>query len=346
MARSLNRSINPAQLLSDGFDWAGRTGQLGYLLSFVAVSAALAGWWYLETREFARWLILLALLPTSVLFFAFCGHQMRRLNDLGWTGWAWWLLLVPPVNLLLILLCMMIGGGRRFELGVVRNEPAMLVALVLSILLVWRSYAAPHVVLTAEMKPALMPGDVVIVRLGQRTPAYGDVMLVETGAAPRVFRVLGLPGDEVQLSDGLLAVNGVRVASAFVGQFDETLMRQGPDQILPRCENGAVAMGALCRKSILRETLINGRTVLTLNVGTQRSDDTDLIVVPEGHFFVLGDNRDVANDSRMSLAARGVGLVPQDAIRGRVSRVVISAPGAYVGAFWTWAWDRAWTAVE
>jgi signal peptidase I len=135
-------------------------------------------------------------------------------------------------------------------------------------------------------------------RLWGAGPERGDVVVFRhlAGAADYVMRVVGLPGETVQMRDGVLHIDGVPVQLVAAEDPDSSTETSGELQ---------------------RETLPGGASYLVVNAQDGSiGDDTRVFEIPEGHYFVLGDNRDNANDSRF-----GVGFVPSETLIGRAERV-------------------------
>ncbi len=179
-------------------------------------------------------------------------------------------------------------------------------------------------------------------RLFGDEPERGDVVVFRhpVNGTDYIKRLIGLPGDTVQMKAGVLHINGKAVELRDDGDFEEIFARQGPMGSLPRCENGAVGEGAICKKSRQIETLPNGVEHGIINIGEQRADNTGIFTVPAGNFFFMGDNRDNSTDSRFAQTGGGVGFVPFENLIGRADRIMFSSAGRSMLYFWTWRSDR------
>ncbi len=185
-------------------------------------------------------------------------------------------------------------------------------------------------------------------RIFASEPERGDVVVFRhpTLGTDYVKRLIGLPGDKIQIKNGIVFINGVEAPQTPDGVFTEIKEPQGRFATVPRCSNGPVGLGGICEKERTIETLPNGVKHSVLNVGTGRHDNTNVFTVPEGHFFFMGDNRDNSLDSRVSQNARGVGMVPFEYLLGRADRIMFSAAGKRLVYFWTWRSDRYFKAIE
>jgi len=182
-------------------------------------------------------------------------------------------------------------------------------------------------------------------------PKRGDVVVFRhpVNGADFIKRLMGLPGDTIQVRNGVVILNGKELPQTPDGVFTETYDRQGPMGNLPRCENsaGAVGIGASCTKSRFTETLPDGRKHDVLNIDSNGfADNTDVFTVPAGQYFFMGDNRDNSEDSRFGQAVGGVGFVPAENLIGRADRIMFSSAGSSMLYFWTWRSDRFFKAVE
>ncbi len=173
-------------------------------------------------------------------------------------------------------------------------------------------------------------------------PERGDVVVFRHPVTGTDFikRLIGLPGDRVQVREGILYVNDEMAAQTPAGIFVETYAPQGPVGSFPQCENTGVAQGGDCQKTRSHEELPGGVVHDVLNIRDGRLDNTSVFTVPPGKYFFMGDNRDNSTDSRVSPNARGVGFVPFQNLIGRADRVIFSSAGNSMLYFWTWRRDR------
>jgi len=185
-------------------------------------------------------------------------------------------------------------------------------------------------------------------RILGREPKLGDVVVFRhpVNGEDYIKRVMGLPGDKVQVKHGVVYINDVPAKQQPAGTFTEIYDRQGPAGGFPLCANGSVGIGAVCEKQRLIETLPNGVTHDILNIRETRLDNTKVFTVPEGHFFFMGDNRDNSTDSRVPQTAGGVGFVPFENLIGRADRIMFSSAGRSMLYFWTWRKDRFFKAIN
>lgn len=178
-------------------------------------------------------------------------------------------------------------------------------------------------------------------------PERGDVVVFRHPVNGNDFikRLIGLPGDKIQIKDSVLHINGQAVKIEPAGVFTEIYERQGSAGTFPRCSNNP-GIGAVCEKARAIETLPNGVSHNILDITKQAQDNTGVYVVPEGHYFFMGDNRDNSTDSRFPQNAGGVGYVPYENIIGRADRIMFSSAGKSLFYFWTWRSDRFFKAVQ
>jgi signal peptidase I len=227
----------------------------------------------------------------------------------------------------------------------------------------------PFWIPSGSMKPTLLIGDFLFVnkmaygysrhscpfslcpfegRILASEPERGDIVVFKhpTNGTDYIKRLIGLPGDRVQMVDGVLYINDLPLEQQEIEPFRQVNEPQGPMRSLPRCANAPVSLGGECVKEQLLETMPDGSTHRILNIEDGFGDRTPVITVPEGEFFFMGDNRDNSMDSRFPRAAGGVGSVPFDLLVGRADRVMFSSAGNSMLAFWTWRPDRFFVRIE
>ena len=230
-----------------------------------------------------------------------------------------------------------------------------IVVILLLVLGIHSCVAKPFYIPSDSMMPVLRKGDRLIVskypygwsyasvsfhlapkmagRLFARLPQRGDIVVLEHPATriDYIKRVIGLPGDTIELRGGALVINGRAVKRAVQPMLaipvDANL--PGPDSSLGRfIERGADGRTVL-EVPIVRETLPGGATFDTIDMGPgYATDDYGPVTVPAGHLFLMGDNRDGSADSRVSMDRKGLGgPVPFDAIAGRAEIISFSTDG-------------------
>jgi signal peptidase I len=193
------------------------------------------------------------------------------------------------------------------------------------------AFAQPFYVPSGSMEPTIAIGDALIAtkfpygyssysipfdqappaaeRLFGRLPARGDIVIFRLPRDPGVNyvkRVIGLPGDRVQMKDGRLWINGAELPLRAAGQGD--------------VEDGSGAIAAIPRYI---ESLPGGREHPIYKWRwSGELDNTQVFVVPKGDLFMMGDNRDDSTDSRVAAAEGGVGFVPMGNLVGRAEFVI------------------------
>lgn len=244
---------------------------------------------------------------------------------------------------------------------------------------------APFSIPSASMMPNLLVGDYLFVskwsygysrysfpfhpinfdgRLLGGVPERGDVVVFRhpTTGDDWVKRVIGLPGDTIEVRDGVVILNGQPIPRAQMEPFDLPVTPNSPCPTeRPGIENYAVRLttdangGQHCLYPRYRETLPNGRSYEVLDQGIVTPADNfangQPVTVPPGQLFVMGDNRDDSLDSRFPAdvpdeRARGVGLLPIDNVLGRAALGFWSTDGSAQWLLpWTWFTAARWSRI-
>jgi signal peptidase I len=226
-------------------------------------------------------------------------------------------------------------------------ETVKTVAYAVLIAVFVRSFAfEPFNIPSGSMVPSLLIGDYLFVskysygysrysfpfglslfsgRLLAKLPERGDVIVFKKPKENKVDyikRLIGLPGDHIQMINGILNINGVPVVREKIGDFID----KDRDGIIVRAPHYI-------------ETLPNGKQhqIIEYFGDNGPADNTIEYVVPEGHYFMMGDNRDNSQDSRF---LDQVGYVPYENLVGRAEMIFFSVDGS--AAWWqVWSWPWA-----
>jgi signal peptidase I len=220
---------------------------------------------------------------------------------------------------------------RRRFIGWGRQLKPMLLALGF-VLIVRTVVAEPYKVPSPSMVPTLLVGDELIGskfaygygkysspiglmpdfsgRLFGEAPERGDVIVFRLPRDPSttyVKRLIGLPGDRIQMQGGRLYINDAIVPRRAIGPFANDVGGRG------------------IASTLYVETLPNGREHELVEISdAEQHDDTPSFVVPPKHYFMMGDNRDNSLDSRIAAEDGGVGFVPEDNLVARADLVLLS----------------------
>lgn len=139
-----------------------------------------------------------------------------------------------------------------------------------------------------------------------------------------IYRLIGLPGDTVEVRAGVVYLNGSALPQRSAGEYHYQTESTGMQRRIERCGGGSLGLSETCTVAKrFSESLPDGTSYEVLDSRPSApGDDVGPFTVAPNHVFLLGDNRDNAADSRFSLAAGGRGMIPAENILGPVIRVV------------------------
>ncbi len=233
-----------------------------------------------------------------------------------------------------------------------------LALLLLAVFAIHSFIAKPFYIPSASMMPGLLEGDRLVVskypygwsfasvsfhlapefagRLFGRLPERGDIAVIEPNGVRTDYikRVIGLPGDTIEVRGGRLILNGVPVKSEVMPA------RRLPYDANQRCDtiyNGVRILAdgrTVCEVPIVRETMPNGIFYDTIDAASRPdADEFGPIMVPAGHVFLMGDNRDNSSDGRFPSGPPMNGLggpIPLENLGGRAEFITFSLDGTTV----------------
>jgi signal peptidase I len=235
-------------------------------------------------------------------------------------------------------------------------------------ILAWalRSFvAAPFSIPSGSMLPTLYIGDYLVVakwpygysrysfplqvpsfngRIFSGVPRRGDVVVFRhpSEADDLIKRVIGVPGDTVEVREGELILNGRPVPRQALAPYKLPISANTPCRVVPPATPTIVQVErqTYCVFPAYRETLPGGASYTVLDQTSSEADDFGPVKVPAGHVFLMGDNRDDSLDSRFPAEVGGIGMVPIENLIGRAMVTFWSTDGS--ASWWKpWTWFSA-----
>jgi signal peptidase I len=217
---------------------------------------------------------------------------------------------------------------------------ALIIALIIRSLLL-----QPFYIPSSSMEPNLLVGDRIFVtkysygyskhsfpfslpffegRILYNEPKRGDVVVFKTPADNRtdyIKRLIGIPGDRIQFIDSNLYLNNSEIFKSRISKKDKIF-----------CGNRTIEVFTF------EELLPNGKKFNTVYLKNYSFQNSDLFIVPENHYFFLGDNRDCSKDSRF---LSSVGYVHKDNLVGKAQFIFFSSDKSIANFFAFWKWNKS-----
>lgn len=232
--------------------------------------------------------------------------------------------------------------------------------LILAVLAFHSFIAKPFYIPSESMMPGLLVGDRLVVskypygwswvspsfhifphwggRLWGALPERGDVVIVTPPGqnSDYIKRVIGLPGDTIEVIGGVVYLNNAPIPRQERPRTMIPVDANSPcrsDDPFGNFQERAPDGRLYCRMPVFRETLPNGRSYDTIDVGISTGDNYPRRAIPNGHVFLMGDNRDHSADSRFEVSEQGLGgPVPWENLGGRAEFITFSFDGS--SSYW------------
>ena len=223
--------------------------------------------------------------------------------------------------------------------SLISNLKSIFLAVLIA-LIIRSFFAEPYNIPSGSMKPNLLVGDFIFVskwsygfskhslpfsiplipgKIFSKLPERGEVVVFKTPEDNRtdyIKRVIGLPGDRIQIIDGKIIIN------------DNLILRKKLKDFIDTDKNSSIK-----RIRKYKEYFFN-KEIEVLDITDQGIvDNTNLYIVPEGHFFVMGDNRDNSQDSRFTNI---VGYIPIENLIGKAQFIFFSLENSRFLELWKW----------